>query len=189
VEDGDRADELSHRGGEAFYSVPYTYAGQKVDVRISASCVEIFKDNIRICSHPRSFGNPYGYITNTDHMPPHHKKYWSGRRTVPRLVGEDRPCHTRCRAGNTGLPQGGAAGLPLLLWAAELAERFSAVRLEAACARAIELKSSSYTTVSSMLKNGMDRPKYQPSSRLLPDHENIRGPEYYAQKGGELNVE
>lgn len=65
-----------------FYSVPYTYSGQKVDVRISASCVEIFKDNIRICSHPRSYGKPYGYITNTDHMPPHHKKYleWDGER-------------------------------------------------------------------------------------------------------------
>lgn len=64
----------------------------------------------------------------------------------------------------------------------KLAELFSAVRLEAACARAIELKSPSYTTVSSMLKNGMDRPKAQPSSRLLPAHENIRGPEYYAER-------
>lgn len=166
-----------------FYSVPYTYAGQKVDVRISSSCVEVFKDNIRICSHPRSFGKPYGYITNTDHMPPHHKKYleWDGERFLSwadKIGPSARDVVQAILASRKVEQQAYRSCFGLL----KLAERYSAARLEAACARAIELKSPSYTTVSNMLKTGMDRPNTQPSSRHLPAHGNIRGPEYYAER-------
>ena len=46
--------ELEHH----YYSVPYRYAREKVDVRFTATSVEVFKDRERIASHPRSPLNP-----------------------------------------------------------------------------------------------------------------------------------
>lgn len=166
-----------------FYSVPYTYVSQKVDVRVSASCVEMFTNNIRICSHPRCFGKPYSYTTNTDHMPPHHKKYleWDTERFLgwaDKIGPAARDVVQAILASRKVEQQAYRSCFGLL----KLAERYSTVRLEAACAHAVELRSPCYTTVHSMLKNGMDRPKAQPSSRSLPAHGNIRGPEYYAER-------
>jgi hypothetical protein len=114
-------------------------------------------------------------------MPPHHKKYleWDGERFLgwaDKIGPAARDVVQAILASRKVEQQAYRSCFGLL----KLAERYSAARLDAACACAIELKSPSYTTVSSMLKNGMDRPKTQPSSRLLPNHENIRGPEYYA---------
>ena len=57
---------------------------------------------------------------------------------------------------------------------------FGRDRLEAACARAIEINACSYSSLHSILKNGLDR---QPRTRA-PDepaitHPNIRGAEYF----------
>ena len=38
----------------ATYTVPYTFSGQSVDVRVGRATVEVFCDGERIASHPRS---------------------------------------------------------------------------------------------------------------------------------------
>lgn len=65
-----------------FYSVPYQYIRDKVDVRLTEHTVEIFFQNERIASHRRLTGRPGQYSTVTEHMPPDHKKYleWNGDR-------------------------------------------------------------------------------------------------------------
>ena len=63
-----------------------------------------------------------------------------------------------------------------------LARQYSPERLEAACTRALAIRSPTYRSVASILKNGLDR---QPSlfapatTSPLPTHENVRGPDYY----------
>lgn len=53
-------------------------------------------------------------------------------------------------------------------------------RLEAACARALQVNATSYTSVKSVLKNGLDREPLRVAPALPPiDHPNIRGAEYY----------
>jgi transposase len=62
------------------------------------------------------------------------------------------------------------------------ARRYSKARLEAACARALAIGSPSYRSVSSILKQGLDRhplPEDEPSQSELPLHGNVRGPRYY----------
>lgn len=69
----------------------------------------------------------------------------------------------------------------------KLADKYSAVRLENACKKALELKSPSYTTVNNILKNGMDKiviPSGNTLQNVVPIHKNIRGSEYYAKGGG-----
>jgi len=66
------------------YSVPYEYIKHKVDVRMTRNIIEVFFNNLRICSHPRLHGRPGQYSTVTDHMPEDHKKYtqWNAARFI-----------------------------------------------------------------------------------------------------------
>ena len=74
-----------------------------------------------------------------------------------------------------------------------LAKTFGRDRLEIACARAIDINARSYSSLHSILKNGLDR---QPRTRATPSrackgmhclvidepaitHPNIRGAEYF----------
>lgn len=52
-----------------FYSVPFEYLGETVDVRSTISTVEIFHKNQRVASHQRLLGKN-NYATVTEHMPP-----------------------------------------------------------------------------------------------------------------------
>ena len=65
-----------------FYSVPYQYIKNKVDVRITDTTVEIFYNHNRIASHRRLYGRSGQYSTVTEHMPQEHQKYleWNGDR-------------------------------------------------------------------------------------------------------------
>ncbi len=63
-----------------------------------------------------------------------------------------------------------------------LARRYGADRLEAACARALHLRSYSYRSVESILRHSLDRqplPGAQAPAAPHPAHGNVRGPGYY----------
>jgi hypothetical protein len=57
------------------------------------------------------------------------------------------------------------------------------VRLEAACGRARLLGSLTYSTVSTILKNGADAMPAG-TSKPIPEHENIRGASITARSRG-----
>jgi hypothetical protein len=65
-----------------FYSVPYEYIKQKVDVRLTRNVIEVFFEGTRICSHVRLYGRTGQYSTLETHMPPNHQQYtqWNGER-------------------------------------------------------------------------------------------------------------
>jgi transposase len=52
-----------------FYSVPFEYLGEEVDIRVTESTVEIFYHHQRIASHKRLWGKT-SYSTIKEHMPP-----------------------------------------------------------------------------------------------------------------------
>jgi transposase len=62
-----------------------------------------------------------------------------------------------------------------------LAREYTPARLEAACTRALAIRSPTYRSVASILKTGLDRqPALFPNAApALPAHENVRGPDYY----------
>ena len=63
-----------------------------------------------------------------------------------------------------------------------LAGRYGDDRAEAACARALRLRSYSYRSVESILRTGLDRqplPGDKPALPPHPAHQNVRGPGYY----------
>ncbi|MEO8409193.1 MAG: hypothetical protein ABI478_01370 [Propionivibrio sp.] len=57
-------------------------------------------------------------------------------------------------------------------------------RLEAACERALAIKATSYSSLKSILKTGLDKkrvtPPSEPAQTCLPlEHANVRGAKYY----------
>ena len=65
-----------------YYSVPYQYIKNKVDVRVTDTTIEVFYNHDRIASLCRLHGRAGQYSTVREHMPDDHQKYleWTGDR-------------------------------------------------------------------------------------------------------------
>jgi transposase len=64
----------------------------------------------------------------------------------------------------------------------KLADRYEAPRLEAACCRALNYGIYKYRGIRTILEKGLDRTTTtQRQLFIVPNHENIRGGEYYAE--------
>lgn len=57
------------------YSVPHRLIGKQVDVRLTATTVEVFLEGQRVCSHPTLKGRLNQASVLEDHMPERHKLY------------------------------------------------------------------------------------------------------------------
>jgi transposase len=164
-----------------YYSVHYTLVGDRVDVRVGATTVEIFLGGQRVASHRRS-SQRGRHTTNPAHMPVSHRKHaeWSPSRLI-HWAGKLGPSTAQLVEAilteRTHPEQGYRSCLGIL----RLEKKYGAVRLEAACARAFAAGARSYRHVDSILKNGLDRMPLPDRSRSSPPvaHENIRGSQYY----------
>ncbi|MFD1037196.1 hypothetical protein ACFQ3N_01980 [Virgibacillus byunsanensis] len=58
-----------------YYSVPYDYVRQHVDVRLTTDLIEVYFKEARIASHKRLNGEIGQLSTNTEHMPDNHRLY------------------------------------------------------------------------------------------------------------------
>ena len=166
-----------------YYSVPYQLARQQVDVRLSAATAEIFRNSARVASHPRSHVR-HGYTTDPAHMPEAHRQHaqWTPSR-ITEWAAKTGPSAARLveaiLASRPHPEQGYRAALGII----RLAGRYGSDRAEAACARALALRSHSYRSVESILRNGLDRqplPGDAPGLPPHPAHANVRGPGYYS---------
>ena len=164
-----------------YYSVPYRFAREQVDARFTATTVELFHRGTRIASHVRN--DSRGRHTTVDaHMTPGHQAVqgWNAPRLLDwaGLVGP----HTRAVVDSIlhqrrHPQQGYRSCLGILRFAKSHGEG----RLEGACERAIAIGATSYSSVKSILKNGLDKKRVSaPAQTCLPlDHTNVRGPDYY----------
>ncbi|MBA3583159.1 MAG: IS21 family transposase [Gemmatimonadetes bacterium] len=163
------------------YSVPYQLAREVVEVRLSASTVEILRGGKRVASHLRSFvrGRP---TTLAEHMPESHRRHleWTPGRIV-RWAEETGPqAASLVKAVMEGRPHP-EQGFRSCLGIMRLGKRYGHARLEAACARALRVRAFSYRSIESILKCGLDRqPLPEAAPELIPrEHANLRGPAYY----------
>ena len=163
-----------------YYSVPYQLARQQADVRLSASTVEVFHSSRRVASHVRSFER-YRYTTDPVHMPEAHRRYaeWTPSRIID-WAGKTGPSTAglveAILAARPHPEQGYRAALGII----RLTGRYGTGRVEAACARALHLRSYSYRSVESILKHSMEaRPLPGAGPAPHPAHDNVRGPGYY----------
>ncbi|MHA6261543.1 IS21/IS408/IS1162 family transposase [Sporosarcina sp. CAU 1771] len=59
-----------------YYSVPYDYVRESVDIRLTTDLIEVYFKEARIASHKRLNGEMGQFSTNTDHMPDNHRLYF-----------------------------------------------------------------------------------------------------------------
>jgi transposase len=171
--------EIDHH----YYSVPYQLVKEQVDVRLTKSTVEVLFKNRRVASHARSYRQG-AFTTLKEHMAKAHQKYleWTPSRII-RWASQQGP-HTEKLIThileNKPHPQ---QGFRSCLGILRLGKRYSPERLEAACARALQIRGYFYKSVESILKNGLDQKNilFDQTAELTKPitHPNIRGKEYY----------
>ncbi|MCY3629044.1 MAG: IS21 family transposase [Bacteroidetes bacterium] len=164
-----------------YYSVPYRYAHQSLDVVISDHLVVCYSKNRELARHMRLVGTGL-YSTVASHLPEHHRRYQDRERILShaRSVGPDTVRLIEMvlnRRKHQEQSFGSAKGI------LGLQERYGNERLENACSYALLLgeRAHNYPSVSSILKYGREQ--------LLEDiptpppvvHKNLRGGAYYTE--------
>lgn len=163
-----------------YYSVPSALLRQEIEIRATATTVEIYLRGERVASHQRSHARGK-HTTVTEHMPKAHQAHaeWSPSRILSwaATVGpQTAKLAEAILASKTHPEQGYRSCLGIL----RLSKAYGAERVEAACTRAMAVNARSYRHVESILKNGLDRIEpidERTTTRLT--HENIRGRGYY----------
>ncbi len=163
-----------------YYSVPYRLAGQVVEIRASATCIEVFSENQRVASHQRSCLKGR-HTTDPAHMPASHRRHleWTPERIITWATknGPSTGAFIETLMKSRPHPeQGYRSALGVL----RLEKKYGSTRLEDACARSLSLRAFSYKSVASILQHGLDQqPLRRESPRARVTHHNLRGPNYY----------
>ena len=164
-----------------WYSVPYSLTGELVDVRATPATVEIFHRGKRVASHLRSRGR-HRNVTQNEHRPKSHQAHleWTPSRMVS-WAGKAGPHTAQLVQRILDDKPHPEMGYRSVLGLIRLAQKYSLARMEAACERALLTGAIGYGRVKSILENSLDaQPVPQPPEfRPSPEHENLRGPEYF----------
>jgi transposase len=163
-----------------YYSVPHRLVHKEVELRVSSTTVEAFVGQQRVAIHPYS-AIKGGFTTNPEHMPASHRAHreWTPAKLIAwgERIGVACAAVVRWQMEHRPHPE---QGYRSCLGLRRLARTYGVERLEAACARAMAIRSPRFHSIDAILKNGMDRqPARSEAQASLPLHENVRGPDYY----------
>lgn len=164
-----------------FYSVSYALVHQPVEVRLTATTVELFQAGKRVAAHARS--HEVGRFTSLDeHRPKSHQKHlqWTPGRLVAwaQTVGPNCARVVEQILQNKPHPE---QGYRSCLGIMRLGKAFGPQRVEAACVRALHFATCSYTSINSILQSKLDSQALEQELPLAsPVHDNLRGSPYYA---------
>jgi len=165
------------------YSVPFGFIGKSVNAIYDTDIVEIYYEHKRIALHKRSY-KPHDFTTIKEHMPESHQRYteqkgWTATYFLEQAAQVGPSAYLYIQGvlkARRFTEQTYNACLGIL----RLVKAYSALRVEAACKRALTGQHYSYTTINNILINNLDT--LEPEQLLLfnmPEHHNLRGPEAY----------
>jgi len=163
-----------------YYSVPFSYIGKKVKIMFSRYNVEVFYNYERIALHKRS-KSPFKYTTDKEHLAPNHRfvSELSPERII--LLAEEIDKDVKnyiLKILNHSKYQEQACKVCLGVIA--FAKKVGKERLTKACQRALDYGIYNYKTIKKILEKGLDKQKSDDDEhRKMPDHDNIRGKDYY----------
>ena len=159
-----------------FYSVPFQFRGEVVELRVTSKTIEVFRKGKRIASHARSFTSGR-HTTLNEHRPKSHRQYgdWPPERIInwAKTIG---PAAAQLAEVIMQRYQYPEQGFRTCFGILRLSKNFGEDRLEAACSRALAIRGFSYKSVKSILDSGLDqRPLPEKPHQLSIVHPNIRG--------------
>ena len=161
-------------------SVPYALIRQELQAHCSAERVLLMHRGGLVASHARSHV-PGAHTTQTEHMPTAHRAHaeWSPERLQQWSERIGVSCAQYINGiltSKTHPQQAYRACLGLL----SLGKRYGETRLENACTRALQLRSTRVKTIRNILSNGLDQQAINASTQTsLPLHDNVRGAHHY----------
>lgn len=173
-----------------FYSVPCQLRGEVLEVRATATTIEIFRKGKRIVAHPRSFVVNKATTLN-EHRPKSHQQYgdWAPERLInwARKIGPSTTALVETIMTRQKYPE---LGYRSCLGILRLSKKFPEERLEAACHRALAIRGLCYKSVKSILDSNLDqRPLPEKPHQLAIVHSNIRGPNAFLTDKEDDNVD
>jgi transposase len=163
-----------------YYSVPYALIHQTVQVRLTDTTVELFRQGQRVAAHARSF-RPGQFTTVEEHRPKSHQRHlqWTPGRIIHWAQKIGPACGQVIQQILASRPHP-EQGFRSCLGIIRLGKGAGEARLEAACRRALHFSTCSYTSIKSILENHLDQQPLEPELPLPNlSHDNVRGGHYY----------
>lgn len=164
-----------------YYSVPYALIGRKVKLYYNSERVEIFSHYERIASHVRD-QRRFQYTTNPEHLASAHKylSEWSPEKFIreAEAISPIVKQYIEAVLENKSHPEQAYRSCAGIL---NLQRKVGRERLSQACERALEFQTYTYPIIVNILDKQFDRHALstQETPEDMPDHDNIRGSEYY----------
>ena len=167
-----------------YYSVPYRYLKENIDVRFTLTTIECFHKGTRIAIHQRSY-KP-GHSTIHEHMPRSHQDYaeWTPERmhTWANSIGPNTGQLIKALTEMHKIPEQSYRSCLGIL---RMGKIYGNERLENAAIRGLHIGAIRYKNIESILKSGLDQqPLPQLAGEPMPAeptrlHDNIRGSKYF----------
>jgi len=166
----------------SYYSVPYPYVGQKLDVYVRERVVEVYQGQKLVATHVRS-QQPGQWQTRLEHYPVHKAAYLQRTPDFCRQIAA-RLGPATSKVVTTLLSDRPLDRLRSVQAILKLEEMVGAQRLEAACARAIFYGDCRYRRIKEILNAALDREPLPeaPMPRLEKPHTFARSTtEFFSQ--------
>lgn len=145
---------------KALYSAPFTLVGRVLWLRATDTTITLYEDWRHLCTHLRAL-RPGQRVTVADHLPPEARTFFERDRQW--CVAQAQEVGARCaELIERLLGDKVAERLRAAQGVIALGKRYTAPRLEAACARALAHDSAHYRTVKSILSTGADLQALEP---------------------------
>jgi transposase len=167
--------------GGHYYSVPYRFVGERVDVRFTDSTIEVLLAGARIASHVRSWAE--GEKTSAiEHMPRSHAAYHgiSAEQFIEWAYQIGPSTTTVVKAVLASKPYPQLSFDQCFGIVRTLRTKYGTKALETASCHILRIGCPSYRVLKSVLEHGVDKlPEQLPLNLAGIDHPNIRGPEHF----------
>jgi len=163
-----------------YYSVPYKYISQKARIISSSTVVQVYIKQVYVASHIRN-QQAYTYSTKSEHMPSQHQfvSEWSSKKFIDWASSIGPFCKTYIEKvlDKKHHPEQSYKSCAGIL---HMTKKVGKERLEKACKRALEYDAYNYTTLRRILEKGWeDQNESTQNNKEIPQHQNIRGNDYY----------
>jgi transposase len=159
-----------------YYSVPFEYARQQVEIRATTGTIEVLSGGDRIACHLRSYDPCRRYTTCNQHMPKNHQAMadWTPQRfiTWALKIGKQTEAYILWLMEQREEPEQAFKTCTAIL---HMADTHRAQEMEQAAERAVGMRATSVTAFQLILKQVANE------SPLPLEHENIRGAAYYQE--------
>ncbi|MFC2101106.1 IS21 family transposase [Bacteroidota bacterium] len=162
-----------------YYSVPYEFISKKIKVKYTSKKVWIYYKYEQIALHNREKIR-YGYTTKKEHLPTSHQfiTEWNPEKFTQwaESIGPNTSGMIQQVLKRKQYPEQNYRSCLGIL---QLSKKAGSQRLEQACARAMDYQIYNYSIIKSILEKQLDQVQEQAVEITLPDHNNIRGNNYY----------